>query len=709
LKIFSKFEPTLAQSRRLWRLGIGAGFILFYVLLDRTTVYFQLWQGISAWYPPVGLVLAMLVGIDLSYAPLLLVAGAIASAVNYHISPFSAGFWAVNIIVAAGYTGASYVLRRVLRMNGGFGSLRDVNCFAAVALTFSFCVAAAGSVTFVWGGTLLWADYSRAVLNWWVGDSVALICLTPFLLIHLTPWLQRRAGFDNPACPSNDLSLVTRSAAAPSLSRKIEIAAQAASILFSLWFVFGWNLVRSYDLFYLFFLPVLWIAVRRGLRGATFAVVLLNSGAMLILRYNAADAHRLTLLQILMLIVSLTGLAVGTIISDRERAERESREGEARLETLVQSIDELVFELDSSWRFKNIWTNDESLLLASKAELIGHPFATFLDEETARPFPPIFQRVLQSGRGETVEYSIPFPSGTRWFLGRVSAIPAPGGASTTICMTARNITDRKRAEEELRSAKNIAEAASRAKSEFVANMSHEIRTPMNGIIGMTELALDTELNADQREYLELVKLSADSLMILLNDILDFSKIEAGKMELDPVEFAAGESLGETMKLMRFRTRQKGLAFAWRLGAGVPPILIGDPARLRQVLVNLVGNAIKFTEKGGIAVSVESGKREGQTMELVFRVKDSGIGIPPEKRAVIFDAFTQADSSTTRRFGGTGLGLAISTSLIELMGGTISVESEPGKGSTFLFTARFGLPPEEHPAQFIPANRRAYDD
>jgi signal transduction histidine kinase len=161
--------------------------------------------------------------------------------------------------------------------------------------------------------------------------------------------------------------------------------------------------------------------------------------------------------------------------------------------------------------------------------------------------------------------------------------------------------------------------------------------------------------------------------------------------------------------MRFRTRQKGLAFAWRLGAGVPPILIGDPARLRQVLVNLVGNAIKFTEKGGIAVSVESGKREGQTMELVFRVKDSGIGIPPEKRAVIFDAFTQADSSTTRRFGGTGLGLAISTSLIKLMGGTISVESEPGKGSTFLFTARFGLPPEEHPAQFIPANRRAYDD
>jgi PAS domain S-box-containing protein len=667
---------------------------LLYVVLDRSVVFFQMWEGISAWYPPAGLALALLVGLDLGYAPLLLIAGMIAAIANYPVQTFSWGFWSVNWVVAVGYTCAAYVLRR-LRVNISFRSLRDVNLFVVVALGASFCVAAAGSACFVWAGTLRRADYPKAVLNWWVGDAVALICLTPFLLIHFTPWLRRRAHPCTSAFSHPDTVPAIRVVGSP-VARRIESYAQGASILLSLWVVFGWNLVKSYDLFYLFFLPILWIAVRRGLRGATTAVVLLNSGAMLMLRVYSADPHRLTLLQILMLIVSITGLSLGSVISERELAEQESREGEARLEALVKSIDELVFEFDADNRYTNVWTNDESLLVRPKSELIGQSITAFLDEEIARPFPPIFQRVLQTGRGESVEYPIPFPSGTRWFLGRVTAIPTSGeGIAKTVCMTARDITDRKRAEEDLRSARDAAEAASRAKSEFVANMSHEIRTPMNGIIGMTELALDTELSADQREYLELVKFSADSLLTLLNDILDFSKIEAGKMDLDPAEFAVKESMDEMLKLMRFRAQQKGLSFDWRLSADVPPILIGDPVRLRQVLINLVGNAIKFTERGGIDVDIASGNQEGESVELVFRVRDTGIGIPSEKQALIFDAFTQADSSTTRKFGGTGLGLAISTSLINLMGGRISVESELGKGSSFMFTARFGLLPAEN--------------
>ena len=290
------------------------------------------------------------------------------------------------------------------------------------------------------------------------------------------------------------------------------------------------------------------------------------------------------------------------------------------------------------------------------------------------------------------DYSIITPKNEIKILNTLGEVVTDeNGNAVKLVGTIQDITERVQAINKL----HKTEETAKAKQQFLAHMSHEIRTPMNGIIGMTELALDTELSVDQREYMELVKFSADSLLTLLNDILDFSKIEAGKMDLDPVEFAVQENLVEALKLMRYRARQKALALEWRIASDVPPILIGDPVRLRQVLINLAGNAIKFTEHGGIDVDIACGQREGQSLEVVFRVRDTGIGIPFEKQALIFDAFTQADSSTTRRFGGTGLGLAISTSLIKMMGGQISVESEPGKGSTFMFTARFGQLAAEH--------------
>ena len=254
----------------------------------------------------------------------------------------------------------------------------------------------------------------------------------------------------------------------------------------------------------------------------------------------------------------------------------------------------------------------------------------------------------------------------------------------------QNTRELTKAFEELAIAKVRAEAASQAKSEFLANMSHEIRTPLNGILGMSELLFDTPLSAEQSEYLTMLKFSTDALLTLVNDILDFSKIEARKITLDAIEFKLPESLGDTLKSLAVRASQKGLELACSLSPQVPEYLIGDPGRLRQIILNLVGNAIKFTEKGEVVVQVEVDSQSEDHAMLHFSVRDTGIGIPPEKQQIIFGPFEQADASTTRRYGGTGLGLAITSHLVKLMGGRIWVESAPGQGSTFHFTGRFGL-------------------
>jgi signal transduction histidine kinase/DNA-binding response OmpR family regulator len=248
----------------------------------------------------------------------------------------------------------------------------------------------------------------------------------------------------------------------------------------------------------------------------------------------------------------------------------------------------------------------------------------------------------------------------------------------------KEITERTKAEEVSQKAKEVAEKANQIKSEFLANMSHEIRTPLNGIVGMTDLALDMRMPPEQREYLEMVKLSADSLLIVINDILDFSKIEAKKLVLDSVEFNLHEELGNTVALLALKAHEKNLELASFFHSNVPKNVIGDPGRIRQILINLIGNAIKFTAEGEIVLEVQEESTIGNHVRLHFTVQDTGIGIPAHKQQLIFDAFSQEDGSITRRFGGTGLGLSISKQLITLMNGNIRVESEPGKGSKFHF-------------------------
>ncbi|MFM9966152.1 MAG: response regulator [Planctomycetaceae bacterium] len=421
----------------------------------------------------------------------------------------------------------------------------------------------------------------------------------------------------------------------------------------------------------------------------------------------------------------------------------EQKQIEAALEQERSVIQELMLNLteavyiyfkDEQSRFLRVNSAlAKKLGVAEPKDAIGKTDQDFFPDDYARHAFRDELEIMRTGRPNlSIQEQATWPDGSKsWVSSTKMPLRNTRGQVIGTFGISRDISDMVQARVELQKAKESAESANRAKSEFLANMSHEIRTPMNGILGMTDLALDTHLSVEQREYLQMVRSSSEQLLLIINDILDFSKIEAGKLELDPHEFLLRDSLGETLRALAHRADSKGLELAAHIAPNVPDALIGDEGRLRQIVVNLVGNAIKFTERGEVIVEVSLSGSAGngsqlkgssfdtssvlrataengivpqpvgtpdilpQEVELHFAVRDTGIGIPVDKLGRIFNEFEQADGSTTRRFGGTGLGLAISRRLVHLMHGQVWVESEVGRGSRFHFTIRVGVQSHRH--------------
>jgi PAS domain S-box-containing protein len=407
----------------------------------------------------------------------------------------------------------------------------------------------------------------------------------------------------------------------------------------------------------------------------------------------AKDGHRVPL-EVSTRVIHQYGTAVGIQgnardIGERRRSEQALRDSESHYRLLFERNLAGVYRstldgriLDCNEAFSRIFG------YGSREEALAQPATSLYGEAERRG--EFISPLRAKGSVANLEFCLRKKDGSPlWVLENASLLRDESGDLNLIEGTVIDITERKRANQAMEQAKEAAEEASRAKGEFLANVSHEIRTPMNGILGMTELALDSGPNSEQREYLEAIQLSAQSLLSVINDILDFSKIEARKLDLETIVFDLRPSLNETLQMLELRVYQKGLALVSHIGKDVPESLVGDPGRLRQVIVNLVGNAIKFTEQGRIGLNVDTESSGPGEVVLHFAVSDTGVGIPAEKQDLIFEAFTQADGSTTRKFGGTGLGLTISAQLVALMGGKLWVESEIGKGSTFHFTVRFG--------------------
>jgi PAS domain S-box-containing protein len=650
-------------------LSLGILFWALYIALDRSTVAFQIWTGISAWYPPAALTLALLLGISPRYAPLVLVVAASSEALVYGQSLNTFSAIAATVAFVAGYTAAAIFLRRVIRIDWRFGRLRDVAWFVTVSCIAALGIATVGVACLVHNGTVPSKDYWTAVLNWATGDAVALVCLVPILLVYVIPVIRHALGM--PAPVADYISIATKAARPRKATwERLEFLGQGLAIGVALWLVFSVRAGPRYQLFYLCFVPVIWIAARQGLPGTTIGLLVTNLGALLAFRVFHLELQGLARTQMVMFVVSLTGLCLGALMSEKTSTEDALLEQKTLLDALIENSPVAIYFCDSDLRVRKCNPAFEHLFQYTQSEILGAELGDLLvPEDLKTQFSAIKQRAqlgetfylaTQRQRKDGAILDVELFGTTVKIRGvEVGRL----GLYQDVTALARSAKELKRSNAEL--------------EQFAYVASHDLQEPLRMITsfsGLLAQECQDRLTPEAEEYVGYITDGAKRMRALIHDLLAYARVGSQGKKLTPtdcdavaeralghLEAAIGESGAEV-------TRQ------------TLPVVEGDESQLVQLFQNLIGNAIKFRGHQPPRVHV-SARRNGH--EWIFSVRDNGIGIDPQYAERIFVIFQRLHNR--REYAGTGMGLAICKKIVERHGGRIWVESQPGNGCAFCFS------------------------
>ena len=647
--------------------------------------------NVSLVWPPAGIALAAILLFGYKFWPGVALGAILFATLNG--TPIGFFTFGTAIGNSVGAVVCAFLLERFVKFHTSLDRVRDVAGFVFFACVLGTTVNAAFNVvSLCYSGEIPWDNLFPSVLVWWVPNAMAALVVTPFIITWGSP---------------------------SEIEWKPKLLAEAAIcsiglivgtlVSFNSWFVYG---IENYPLAYLPYPFLIWGALRFGQRGATTGTLLVAALAIFALlqkrgpfvTHNEQDS--LNLIGSYIGVLAVTNMLLAAVAVELRRAEQDRRQSADRFRVVASATNDAIWDWDLVT--KKVWRNEGMRTLFGHAgqEMSGemewwnekiHP------EDRAGIVESLARFIASNDQSWSAEYRARRTDGSYAFVLDRAHLVRDGANVIRVIGAMMDITERKRIEADLAKARDAALSAARQKSEFLAKMSHEIRTPMNGVIGMTGLLLDTTLNPQQRNYADTIHSSADSLLTIINDILDFSKIEAGKLTFQKHDFDLRDAVENTLELLAREAQARGNELVGSVAPATPAMVRGDLGRLCQILNNLVSNAVKFTENGEVTIRAAMLSETDSDVLLRFEVKDTGIGIHPQAQALLFQSFSQADSSKTRKYSGTGLGLAIAKQLANMMQGEIGLDSEPGRGSTFWFTARLEKQsPALSPASAVPA-------